>query len=263
MKPINKFEVYKELAKVNTLKDRTTANNMLDSSLFYARKYYNSQSGNVIKSFETQHELENVKNRMTKMRQDAKTHRILTGIGTLLSLMIIFTLYRTTRIRKEKNKILKDLVVKNLKLLEEERKVNQAMKDTNICMKKSKRTPTDEERSNIIFGDLVEWLEKDNNFLRNDISLESVAKEIGTNRDYLSRSISDHDTRFPELINKYRINEAIRILTDKSDTRNKYSLQIIASEVGFNSHSTFIDAFRKQTSMTPVQFRDQMLDLVV
>lgn len=256
-----RFEVYKELAKIYALNNRTKTIEMLDSSLYYAKKYYSSQSGNVIKSFETQIELEKVKNSMEVMNQRAKRNQILAAMGTLLLLTIIFSLYRTSKIRNEKNIILKDLVKKNLRLLEEERKLSQAMRETNICMKKSKRTPTEDERSKIIYGELIDWLETDDNFLRNDITLETVAKEIGTNRDYLSRSISDHDTRFPELINKYRVKEAIGIMTNKADIRNKYSLQTISTEVGFNSHSTFIDAFKKQTSMTPVQFREQMLEM--
>ena len=35
-------------------------------------------------------------------------------------------------------------------------------------------------------------------------------------------------------------------------------LMVLASEVGFNSNSVFIDAFRKVTGMTPTQFREHL-----
>ena len=54
-------------------------------------------------------------------------------------------------------------------------------------------------------------------------------------------------------MNTYRVEEAKRQLLD--DTKKHYSLLAIAEEVGFNSKSAFNAAFRKQTDMTPSDFR--------
>jgi AraC-like DNA-binding protein len=54
-------------------------------------------------------------------------------------------------------------------------------------------------------------------------------------------------------VNTYRVEEAKRKLVDPS--RKHYSLLAIAEEVGFNSKSAFNTAFKKQTSMTPSEFR--------
>lgn len=253
-----KFEVYKEIAKVNSTKNTLVTNAMIDSTVFFAKKYYNSQSVNIVNSLMTQSELEIVKNNVNNMIQQRKKAITYTIIGLIVLLGIIFILLRSWRIKNENNKMLHEMAQKNLRLLQEERKLKKAIQDSNICLKSNKKTPTDEERSRLIFSDLIDWLEKDQNYMRNDLNLDIVSKEIGTNRDYLSRAINDQEIRFPDLINKYRINEAISILSDKDDKRSRFNLQVIASEIGFNSYSVFVDAFRKQTSMTPVQFRDRV-----
>ena len=107
----------------------------------------------------------------------------------------------------------------------------------------------------MLFNELNNWLINEKHYFRKDLTAEIIARELGTNRDYLSRAISSQNTHFNELINKYRVEEAIQILGNKCDKRNKYNINVIASDVGFKSMSVFIDAFRKQTGMNPAQFR--------
>lgn len=57
---------------------------------------------------------------------------------------------------------------------------------------------------------------------------------------------------FPDFINKYRIEEAIRLLSEKD--RNKYGIDIISNMCGFNYRSSFYSAFRRQTGMSPMQY---------
>jgi AraC-like DNA-binding protein len=58
---------------------------------------------------------------------------------------------------------------------------------------------------------------------------------------------------FHELINKYRVKEARKMLTSP-DTANQSVLEI-GYEVGFNSKSAFNRAFKHFTQLTPSQFR--------
>ena len=105
---------------------------------------------------------------------------------------------------------------------------------------------------------MIQWLETDKNFSRREITLDTVAKELNTNREYLSRAISEQNLRFPDLINKYRVEEVIAILSDPNNHSNKYNLAVIGNQAGFNSNSVFIEAFRKQTGMNPAQFRENI-----
>ena len=91
-----------------------------------------------------------------------------------------------------------------------------------------------------------------------DLTLEMASRELNTNREYLSRAISYHRAHFTDLVNKHRVQEVMKVFSTPADARNKLTLQVLATEVGFNSNSVFIDAFRKVTGMTPTQFREHL-----
>lgn len=60
---------------------------------------------------------------------------------------------------------------------------------------------------------------------------------------------------FPEFINSYRIEKA-KILLNSSETQN-YKIADIAYDSGFNSLSAFNSAFKKNTNLTPSQYKNQ------
>jgi AraC-like DNA-binding protein len=59
---------------------------------------------------------------------------------------------------------------------------------------------------------------------------------------------------FASFINNYRV-EAVKKMILDSDFEN-YSLLAIGLESGFTSKTTFYDAFKKATGMTPNSFRN-------
>ena len=95
-------------------------------------------------------------------------------------------------------------------------------------------------------------------FLKPNFDLNWAAREIGTNRSYLSKSINSQGFGVSEYINKLRIKEVIKIFENENDIRNNLSLPEIAAEVGFNTVSVFYNSFHKETGMTPSQFRDNL-----
>ncbi|WP_338359405.1 helix-turn-helix transcriptional regulator [Yeosuana marina] len=85
------------------------------------------------------------------------------------------------------------------------------------------------------------------------ISLESLSNQLGTTRHNTSQIINEHfNMNYFELINRFRIDEAIDIL--KSDIFGNLNIIDVAYEVGFNNKVTFNKAFKKQTSLTPSEF---------
>ena len=58
---------------------------------------------------------------------------------------------------------------------------------------------------------------------------------------------------FHELINKYRIEEAKKIL--HNDEQKNLNIIDIAYEVGYNNKVTFNKAFKKDTQLTPSQYQ--------
>ncbi len=96
-------------------------------------------------------------------------------------------------------------------------------------------------------------LEKEKIYKQSDISASKLARELNTNTSYLSIIINNRfDESLKTIINKYRINEARRLLT--SPEYSKYSIEGIAEEVGYHSRSTFYQSFKQITGLTPTQY---------
>ena len=74
-------------------------------------------------------------------------------------------------------------------------------------------------------------------YRQSDINLEKLMYMMETTRHNASQVINEHfGLNFFELMNKYRIAEALEILKDDS---NKLSIIQVAYEVGFNNKVTF------------------------
>ncbi len=90
-----------------------------------------------------------------------------------------------------------------------------------------------------------------------DLSLGDLSAQLDISRNYISYVINNHlDTTFYEFINKYRLNEVKSVLKRKPGKPG--SLQLIASSAGFNSKTTFNVMFKKDTGMTPSQYRKRI-----
>lgn len=100
---------------------------------------------------------------------------------------------------------------------------------------------------------LIKLLVEDKIYKENDISLEILAQKLNTTRHNASQIINEHfDMNFFELINKFRIKEAIRILQE--DIHGSLNIIDVAYEIGYNNKVTFNKAFKKETSHTPSEF---------
>lgn len=85
-----------------------------------------------------------------------------------------------------------------------------------------------------------------------DLSVSQLAREIGTNRSYLSAWLNNTlGTNFCDFVNGYRIADAEAML-DSGDC--SVTQEEIATTVGFNSLSTFRRAFIKKHGITPRQY---------
>ena len=82
---------------------------------------------------------------------------------------------------------------------------------------------------------------------------EKMAELLGTNRTYLSQTINEQTgLTFTHYMNKYRIEEARRILADPQDDT---PIKAIAADLGFSSVTTFYTLFKAAVQMSPDQYR--------
>jgi AraC-like DNA-binding protein len=95
-------------------------------------------------------------------------------------------------------------------------------------------------------------------YLRSDLTLPRLAKEIDCSVNHLSQVInSGFGVSFFDYLNRFRIEHAKGLLSSV-DGHNGAILNI-AFTVGFNSNSAFYAAFKKCVGQTPAQFRQSQL----
>ena len=101
--------------------------------------------------------------------------------------------------------------------------------------------------------ELIRLLEEEKVFQHNDINLNTISEKLGTTRHNASQIINEHfNLSFFELINHYRIKEAMRIFED--DKEGVKNIIEVAYEVGYNNKVTFNKSFKKMNQLTPSQY---------
>ncbi len=97
-------------------------------------------------------------------------------------------------------------------------------------------------------------MEEEKIFCDEDMSLARLSDVLGITPHLLSRLLNEHfGKNFNSFINTYRIEEARNMLIDEPDR----STLSVACAVGFNTYSVFYTSFRKETSLSPAEFRKQ------
>lgn len=100
--------------------------------------------------------------------------------------------------------------------------------------------------------DLILFFERKKVYLKSTLSINEVAGMLNTNRTYISNLVnSEFGLSFYQFVNKFRIQEAARILHESSHL----SMNEVANLVGFNSMSSFIAAFKLHKQCTPKEWK--------
>jgi Response regulator containing CheY-like receiver domain and AraC-type DNA-binding domain len=96
-----------------------------------------------------------------------------------------------------------------------------------------------------------QWI-GDKGFLKNNLTLNDLARQLGTNNKYLSIYINkEKHMTFRDWINSLRIQEAKTLLLENTDL----SIKDISFDVGFSSHAYFGKLFLENTGFTPQTWR--------
>jgi len=114
--------------------------------------------------------------------------------------------------------------------------------------------PTDKAEYSRLKQNIECYFEKDQLHLDPDLDLYKISKLLNINTQYLSRFINQtYDCSFTQLVNKYRIEEAKKLILDPA--KNHLNMLGIAMEAGFMAKNTFTRAFQKHTGMTPSMYK--------
>jgi AraC-like DNA-binding protein len=123
-----------------------------------------------------------------------------------------------------------------------------------VPMVKYSKSSLSEKRKKEILAMIEKEMQENRFFAGNLASLSGLAGRINESTHHVSQVINEKlNKSFFELIALYRVEEAKRLLV--SQQGNSLTIEEIAEEVGYNSKSSFNNAFKKITGQTPSQFR--------
>ncbi|MBP5258810.1 MAG: helix-turn-helix domain-containing protein [Prevotella sp.] len=87
-----------------------------------------------------------------------------------------------------------------------------------------------------------------------DYSAKKLAEDLGTNTRYISAVVNVRfHTNYTSFVNKYRIDEAMALLTDKR--YQHLNMEDISDMVGFANRQSFYASFYKINGITPREYK--------
>ena len=175
------------------------------------------------------------------------------GIST-----VVYILYR------RKDKMYKQIVRQQYEFLKKEKKAAQpAMPPPDpISPQTEKPSPDRDEhavRDAELFARIEYLMQTEGVYRQNDLTIERLAERLDTNRTYISRAINQQAGKaFSSYVNSYRIDEAVRRLSDVDDDT---PLKALAQMLGYNHLQTFYTSFQSAIGMPSSKYREKLLKL--
>ncbi len=245
--------LYKELSDLSIkLKDYPTAVSYLDSSYNAYTKFISEKNDDKLAQLRVESDYNIHRNRITELVSNNKIEKeksrklvvIITGVIIILILTVNFAMIIRKRLKLLRESYV-SLVKKNIELDE----VNSKLHACEITPKKKIKLENI-KLEDLIIKKLSELFRDEEVFTNPDLSLKSLADDLDTNTSYLSAAVNSHyNCNLPSLINQHRIDKARKMLV--ASEFKHYSMEGIASEVGFKSRSVFYQAFKTITGLSP------------
>ena len=179
---------------------------------------------------------------------------------TVVLVLLLLALGMTFYFYKKKNRLYRAIVSQNREYMQREQLLMKQMENlhSDETIQAASATLPSDKLSNLLSRFTALMIEQ-KLFTDPSLTVASVADRLGTNRTYLSKTINESTGKtFTQLINDYRIREAI---AQMSDFEANKPLKQIAAEVGFSSLSTFYATFQSSTGMTPARYRLKLKEI--
>lgn len=110
------------------------------------------------------------------------------------------------------------------------------------------------EQVDMLMEKIEDYMKEEKPYLDPKFNMNKLCEGIGINRTYLSLAINTKTgQRFETFINRYRIRDSVSLLLEKESAQ--YTLEYLASRVGFHSKSTFNLSFKQFTGVNPSSFQ--------
>jgi AraC-like DNA-binding protein len=145
-----------------------------------------------------------------------------------------------------------------LSLFQNENKISNTLnhlKDqVTDSLEKAENTEASIKTESVLSRRLKDLMEKEKLYLNEKLSGNEMAVTLGISRHQLSEVLNNElHTNFYNFINHYRVEDCKQKMANPKF--ENYTLLALGFECGFNSKTTFNTVFKRETGMTPRQFK--------
>jgi AraC-like DNA-binding protein len=111
-------------------------------------------------------------------------------------------------------------------------------------------------KKNEIKNKIIQYFDSASPYLQSELSMDILSAELKVPKHQLTEVLNTEiGSNFFQFVNGYRIEAVKAMLADK---KNKYSIEAIGYECGFNSKSTFFTVFKNLTGQTPQEYKNSL-----
>lgn len=167
---------------------------------------------------------------------------LLVFIVALAIIFVRFMRFRTSKLRQQYQL--------NRQLYEQEDRQRSA----SAGITAEETTPETTNKHHQLFLDIINLMKNEKIFTDPDLNVSALAAKLYTNQNYISQAINAHaGINFYGFLSKQRVQEARKLIEENGNLG--LSLEQVMVRSGFRSRTSFIEAFRKFTGMTPGQYQ--------
>ena len=132
--------------------------------------------------------------------------------------------------------------------------VNDAEEEELATTEDAEENSTSPAPANSIETLLKHYCEDQQLYLQHDISIRELARQIGTNRLYLSKHFTSQGITYNIYINRLRIQHFVNLYQESVAAHQPITIQQLALQSGFRNYGTFNTAFKQSMGMTATEW---------
>ena len=115
-----------------------------------------------------------------------------------------------------------------------------------------------EETKDRLRDEILRIIVTEGKYKDRESNTRKLAEDLHTNSRYVSAVCATRfHKNYPELVNDYRVNDAMSLLTDKRYM--KMTIEDIAEMAGFSTRQSFYSNFYRRLGVTPRKYREDHL----
>ena len=217
------------------------------TALSYYKRY--NEEANKQLSLETEREINNVRMEYEQQKHEVELleWRNKYNLAVMVSVLIVGVFVGLYVLYRNKVRNYRQLLRQHQAILEHQEP--QSVHPSPISLP--------QDRMKEMYDRLEKMMREQELYRQSDLSRDKVAQMLSTNRTYLCSVIKQFTgMTFPYYVNSFRINEAVRILSNPEDDT---PIKAIAGNLGYSNLTTFYRLFEAAKGMPPSKYRDTVI----